>query len=178
VTVLISIVFVTAMVVANLSAAYFGPWASPVNSFFLVGISMVSRDYLHDAWHLRGNFITRMGSMIALAGIVAVIFNPSAGRIAIASATALVVSALAETVVFHRLRNRVWLLRSNGSNVPGALIDTIVFTSVAFGVSWEIVAVMLTQGTVKIVGGALWSVLFKHTINPDARRAAAAGAAS
>ena len=162
--------FVSVMVAANLTVAHLGPWASPVIAFFFVGVSMVSRDVLHDSWHGRSDFVLRMGAMIGAAGLLAWAINPAAGRIAIASALALVASAAVETATFSRLIHRPWMVRSNGSNLPGSIVDTVVFTTVAFGVGWPIVAVMLAQGGMKVAGGFVWSL----SLNPWRGRVAPA----
>ena len=155
------VAFIFAMVVANLTIAIWGPWVSPINAFFLVGISMVSRDVVHGDWigayGKRGALVRTLG-MVAVAGVVAYALNPAAGRIALASALALVLSAAIETLVFHRISNRPWLVRSNGSSAPGAAIDTVVFTYVAFGISVESTLVLLAQWATKAVGGLVWSL--------------------
>ena len=170
-TALIAALFVAVMVAANLLIAALGPWATPFVAFVFVGLSMVSRDYLHDGWRHRGGFVVRMGGIIVLAGVLAWAINPAAGRVAVASAAALVVSAAAETLVFDRLYDRPWLVRSNGSNLPGALVDSVVFIGVAFGLSWAVVGVMAAQTAAKLAGGVVWSLVARSTINPDRRRA-------
>lgn len=163
--------FISAMVVANLAIAHFGAWATPFVAFVLVGFSLVSRDLLHDSWQRRRNFTWRMGSMIVVAGALAWAINPAAGRVAVASAVALVTSGIAETVTFTRLVDRPWMIRSNGSNVPGSVVDTVAFFAVAFGLSWALVPVMLTQIATKIGGGVVWSLVLRWTVHPDRRRA-------
>ena len=160
------VLFVASMAAANLLVAWLGPWFSPVNAFFLVGLSMVARDRLHDRWRELGtwHFYGRMMGVISVAGFAAWVVNPAAGRIAVASATALVASALAETLVFDRLADRPWLVRSNGSNLPGSLVDTVVFTSVAFGISSTTLAVMVVQAGTKLAGGALFSLLLNPRV--------------
>ena len=161
-------IFITVMATANLLVAQLGPWITPFNAFVLVGLSMVSRDVLHQKWHDDATFYPKMFGMIAAAGLAAWAVNPAAGRIAIASATALTVSALAETATFQRLINRRWMVRSNGSNLPGAIVDTVVFTTVAFGFAWGLLAVMAAQAGMKIAGGLFWSAL----LNPRMSRQA------
>lgn len=173
-TAVVALAFVLAMAAANLILEALGPWASPGVSFVLVGMSMVARDYLHDRWSRAGGFPVRMGAIIAAAGALAYLVNPAAGRIAVASVAALVVSALAETFVFHRAIRRRWMVRSNVSNAAGALLDTVTFMVVAFGPTGESLLVAAISTTVKLVGGFAWASLFRVTINPDARREAAA----
>lgn len=165
--------FVTAMAAANLAIAALGPWFLPVTAFVSVGLVLVSRDYLHDVWRdRRVGFWPRMISMIAAAGLLAFIVDSSAARIAIASTAALVSSALVETATFQLVFERVWMVRSNMSNVMGALTDSIVFPVVAFGWGMEGLALLvLTQMLTKAAGGFFWAALLRFTLNPDRRRA-------
>lgn len=42
--------FLSAIVGANLISAHFGPGASIYNAFFLIGLTLTTRDRLHDLW--------------------------------------------------------------------------------------------------------------------------------
>ena len=41
-------VYVSAIMLANLLVAKFGPWFSLINSFFLIGLDLSLRDSLHE----------------------------------------------------------------------------------------------------------------------------------
>ena len=45
------IVFLIAIVLANLSVAYFGPVSTPFNAFLLIGLDLSLRDHIHEKWH-------------------------------------------------------------------------------------------------------------------------------
>lgn len=75
------VIYAVAMTCANLSIAAFGPWVSPINAFFLIGLDLALRDWLHV--RLR---VWQMGALIAATGLLTYILNPSAQHIAIASA--------------------------------------------------------------------------------------------
>lgn len=171
---LVVTVFVTVMAAANLSIAAIGPWFLPVTAFFAVGVVLVSRDYLHDIWATRpgGGFWPRMIGMIAAAAVLSYIVNPDSGRVALASVCALVASSLTETVAFQSLFTRRWMIRSNGSNILGAVADSVTFPLVAFGFGMPgIAALILTQALTKALGGAFWTTVFRFTLDPDRRRA-------
>lgn len=165
--------FISIMAAANLAIAHFGPWFLPVTAFVCVGISLISRDYLHDVWRDRpGAFWPRMLGMIAVAGLLAYSVDQSALNIALGSVAALTSAALVETGVFFALVKRPWLIRSNGAALGGALADSVVFPLVAFGFGgvegfW---ALVLAQTATKVLGGAFWSLIFRFTINPDHKR--------
>lgn len=168
--------FIAVMAVANLAIAYFGPWAIPVVSFITVGLVLVIRDYLHDTWAMRpGSFWLRMLAMIVAAGVLAYVVDASAGMIAVASVAALMGSSIVETLAFQGVFRRRWMIRSNVSNVAGAVADSLIFPIVAFGVAgvggWgPLAALVATQAATKTFGGFLWTSLFRFTLDPDTRR--------
>lgn len=150
--------YISCMVMANLSIAFFGPWISPLNAFLLIGLDMVVRDRLHDKW-LHKNLLAKMFGLIAVAGVVSYLLNPAAGMIAIASALAFVSAMAVNTVVYHFIHKKQWMVRSNVSNVGGSAADSVVFPTVAFGTfMWEIVVL---QFVAKVAGGLMWSWAFK-----------------
>jgi hypothetical protein len=142
------------MVTANMLVWWLGAWFSPINSFLLIGLDLTLRDVLHERlakWQL--------ALVVVVGGAVTWLVNPSAAHIAIASATAFILAALADWVVYSLLRERSWLVRSNGSNVVGAVIDSIVFPTLAFATFLPYIIAM--QFAAKVFGGAVWSLLMK-----------------
>jgi len=146
--------YAAAMTLANLSVATFGPAISPINSFFLIGLDLALRDWLHV--RLR---VWQMGALIAVTGALTYILNPAAGQIAIASACAFTAAALVDWGTFARLRGS-WMLRANGSNVAGAAVDSLLFPTIAFGALMPHIVAM--QFVAKIAGGALWAWLLNR----------------
>jgi uncharacterized PurR-regulated membrane protein YhhQ (DUF165 family) len=140
-----------AMTLANLSVATFGPAISPINAFFLIGLDLALRDWLHVRLK-----IWQMGALIAATGVLTYLFNPAAGQIAIASACAFTSAALVDWGTFARLRGS-WMFRANGSNIAGAAIDSLLFPTIAFGVLMPHIVVM--QFVAKVAGGAMWAWL-------------------
>lgn len=150
------VIYVAAIVAANLLVACFGPWWSIANSFVLIGLDLSLRDFLHERWS--GKFLwPRMIFLIATAGAVSFLLNPAAGSIAVASVVAFCVAGLADAMVFHRMSGHGYLGRSNASNAAGAVVDSLIFTWVAFGAVLPGVAAM--QVSAKILGGAIWSLI-------------------
>jgi queuosine precursor transporter len=153
-------IFVAAIAMANLSIAWFGPWVSPINSFFLIGLDLSLRDRLHDRW--RGNYLWfKMFTLIAMAGLISYMVNPAAGIIAIASCVAFVAAQAGDAAVYQGLWHRGFLVRANGSNAVGAGIDSVLFPTIAFGVLMpEIIA---AQFAAKVGGGAMWAWVLNRT---------------
>lgn len=143
-------IYALAMTGANLSVAAFGPAVTPINAFLLIGLDLALRDWLHvrlRPW--------QMAALIAATGVLTLLLNPAAGRIAIASAAAFTAAALVDWSVFQRLIGKSWTTRANGSNVAGAAVDSLVFPTIAFGALMP--QVVLMQFVAKVAGGAMWT---------------------
>lgn len=148
-------VYVAAMSSANLIVAALGPWVSPVNSFFLIGLDLTLRDKLHDAW--RGD-VKKMAVLILAASCLSYAINPSSGLIALASFVAFAASAAVDWIVYGKI-NGGYMKRVNGSNAAGAAVDSLVFPTIAFGTLMP--AVIAAQFFAKVGGGYVWSLLFR-----------------
>jgi len=143
------VIYATAMILANLSVAHWGPVVSPINAFVLIGLDLALRDWLH--FRLK---VWQMLALIAGTGALTYMLNPAAGMIAIASSVAFTAAALVDWATFLKLRGS-WLYRSNGSNVAGAAVDSLLFPTLAFGALMP--GIVLAQFVAKVAGGAVWS---------------------
>lgn len=148
--------YAAAMILANLTVAAFGPWVSPINAFFLIGLDLALRDWLHVRLK-----VWQMGSLIAFTGGLTFILNPAAGQIAAASAAAFTAAALVDWGMFARLRGS-WMFRANGSNVAGAAVDSLLFPTIAFGVLMPHIVAL--QFLAKVAGGAVWSWILNRRL--------------
>lgn len=153
------LIYAVAMTCANLSIAAFGPWVSPINAFFLIGLDLALRDWLHV--RLR---VWQMGALIAATGLLTYILNPSAQHIAIASAVSFAVAALTDWLTFTKLQGS-WLRRSMGSNVVGAAVDSLIFPTLAFGALMPVIVLM--QFAAKVSGGAMWAALMNRFVRQE-----------
>lgn len=151
-------VYASAMVAANLSVAAFGPWVTPINAFLLIGLDLALRDWLH--LRLR---MGQMAALIAVSGALTYVLNPAAGMIAIASASAFTLAAIADWSVFSAVKGS-WLKRANASNVVGAAVDSLAFPTIAFGALLPHIVAM--QFVAKVAGGALWAFLLNRYQRP------------
>jgi queuosine precursor transporter len=145
------LIYASAMTLANLSVAAFGPRVTPINAFVLIGLDLALRDWLHvrlKPW--------QMGALIACTGLLTYALNPAAGMIAIASSVAFTAAALVDWATFARLRGS-WLYRANGSNMAGAAVDSLLFPTIAFGALMP--GIVAAQFVAKVAGGAVWSWL-------------------
>lgn len=153
--------YLGAIVAANLAATHYGPSATIALAFLFVGLDLTCRDRLHDQWRGK-NLTARMGALIATGGVISYALNQGAGRIAIASCVAFTAAAIVDAITYTALRNYRPLQRSNGSNLPAALVDSILFPTIAFGVFAP--AIIVGQFAAKVLGGLVWSlILFRRT---------------
>lgn len=155
-------IYIAALVAANLLVAWLGVWFSLVNAFVLIGLDLSLRDKLHDLWE-GDKLPIKMGGLIATASIVSYAINPATGMIAFASLAAFSLSMVADAFAYQYLKGKNWLIRANGSNIAGSVVDSVVFPTIAFGgLMLEIVAL---QFVAKVGGGYVWSkVLEKKNV--------------
>lgn len=153
--------YLAAIVAANLSLAEWGPSAALYGAFLYIGLDLTCRDALHDIW--RGRLVRNMAVLIAAgSGLsyvlgVALGSGPFVGRIALASAVAFGAAAVADTTLYHALRDRTWYERANQSNIAGAAVDSLVFVALwPFGFQFTLAFSMFAA---KVAGGVVWSFL-------------------
>lgn len=146
--------YAAAMISANLLVAAYGPAISPINAFFLIGLDLALRDWLHvrmKPW--------QMLALIVGTGALTYGLNPAAGMIAVASAVSFTAAALVDWAAFAKLKGS-WSFRANGSNVAGAAVDSLVFPTLAFGALMP--HIVLMQFAAKVLGGAVWTWLLSR----------------
>lgn len=152
------ILYLGAIVIANLTVALFGANMTIINAFLFIGLDLTARDKLHDAWHNRG-LVWKMTLLILSGSILSWVLNRDAGQIAIASFTAFACAAVVDTIVYHFLRERSYMLRINGSNVLSAAVDSLVFPTIAFGSFLPLI--VIGQFAAKVGGGYVWSLILR-----------------
>jgi uncharacterized PurR-regulated membrane protein YhhQ (DUF165 family) len=146
-----------AIIAANLLTAWLGPWVTPINAFLFIGLDITARDKLHDTWHRRGLW-WKMAALIAAGSVLSWALNRNAGQIASASFVAFAASSTADGVVYGAMLKQERMRRVNGSNLAGALVDSLVFPALAFG--WPPDAwIVYGQFTAKVAGGLFWSLV-------------------
>lgn len=150
--------YLAAIVIANLTVAWFGPIVVIVNAFVLIAFDLTSRDRLHEAWH--GDW-RKLGALILAGSVLSSILDYAALPIAIVSFCAFLLSEVADTLVYHRLERKQWYVKVNGSNLISAAVDSAIFLSglALFGLlPWSLVPLLaLGQWGAKASGGAIWS---------------------
>jgi len=148
------LMYLAAIVAANLTVAMWGPGVTVINALLFVGLDLTARDKLHDAWHGNG-LVWKMGALIAVGSLLSWLLNQNAAQIALASFVAFAAASVVDTVAYHLLRHREWWQRVNGSNVLSAAVDSVLFPTIAFGALLPVI--VLGQFAAKVLGGAVWS---------------------
>jgi uncharacterized PurR-regulated membrane protein YhhQ (DUF165 family) len=151
--------YAAAIIAANLLVAQFGPSITPVNAFFLIGLDLALRNYLA----LKMNRY-QMAAMILGTGALSYAINPATGMIAIASGVAFTAAALADWATFNTVTGN-WIKRNFAGNSVGALIDSVVFPTIAFGALMPVIVV--AQFAAKVAGGAAWGFLINKFLNKN-----------
>lgn len=151
-----TLLYLSAIVAANLSVAHFGPGAVYANAFLFIGLDLTARDKLHDRWNGKG-LLWKMGLLIAAGGALSWLLNRDAATIALASTVAFATAATVDAGIYHLLRRRRFVVRANASNVPAAAADSIVFPWIAFGGFDPVIT--LGQFVAKVAGGFVWSLI-------------------
>lgn len=165
-------VYLAAIVVANLTLSEWGakhPEVALYNAFLFIGLDLSTRDSLHDLW--RGKLLTNLSGLIIVGSLlsyglgVALNSGPDVGRIAVASAVAFGAAAIADSVLYHLLRNRPWFERVNQSNIAGAAVDSFVFVALwPFGFNF---ALAFSLFGAKVAGGVVWSFVLGRVRTRD-----------
>lgn len=151
-------IYLVAIISANLLTTKFGAWFSIINAFVFIGLDITTRDYLHEVWKKR--LWLKMGLLIASGSLLSWLLNRNAGMIAIASFSAFALAGIVDTIVYAILRKKNYLVKINGSNILSALVDSIVFPTIAFGSL--IPLVILGQFIAKVGGGFIWSLILRR----------------
>lgn len=142
-------IYALAIIVANLLVLQFGPAITPLNAFFLIGLDLALRNWLN--LRMRPLY---MGALILGTGLLTYLVNPAGQHIAIASAVAFTCGALADWLTFRSVAGG-WMRRNLAGNSVGALVDSIIFPTLAFGSLMPLIVLM--QFAAKVAGGVMWA---------------------
>lgn len=116
---------------------------------YTAGLALAFRDVLHEAGGVRWVLAT-------IAAGAAVSFLLGDGRIAVASVVAFTAAELADLVVYSPLRRRHWHTAVAASNAVGAVVDSLLFLTLAgFPLTWSGVGGQLLVKAVWVTAGFL-----------------------
>lgn len=150
------VLYLAAIVAANLSVAYFGPQSTIINAFLFIGLDITMRDVLHERWQGRRLWLN-MALLIGVGSILSYLLNRDAASVAMASFAAFALSGAADTVVYQLMRRFPKFAKVNGSNAVSSAVDSVVFPTIAFGSFLP--EIVIGQFLAKLFGGYVWSLL-------------------
>lgn len=154
--------YLLAIVLANLSVAYFGTHAVIVNAFLFIGLDLTVRDELHERWN--NNYLfPKMTALVLSGSLLSYFLNNAVAQIAMASFVAFVCAGVVDTILYQVLKNKTQIKRVNMSNVGSSLTDSILFPTIAFGSLMP--ALIVGQFLAKIIGGFVWYIVIKRLRN-------------
>lgn len=156
------IMYITAIVLANLLATWFGPEITILNAFLFIGLDLTARDSLHEQWHNRGLW-WKMLLLIGTGSAISYLLNQNSAQIALASFVAFATAGIADLIVYQILFKHKRIIKINGSNVVSGAVDSIVFPTLAFGQLMPLI--ILGQFTAKVAGGFVWSIILTSIKN-------------
>lgn len=158
------LLYLTAIIIANLSIGWFGQDIVIINAFLFIGLDLTTRDHLHERWQGQ-NLWRNMLLLVGTGSILSAMFNYQVSKIAFASFCAFMLAGVADTIIYQYLIDAERIIKINGSNVVSAAVDSIVFPALAFGLplQWHIIAGMFIA---KTIGGFIWSVVLNVGIQP------------
>jgi hypothetical protein len=156
------LIFLIAIVLANLSVAYFGPVSTPFNAFILIGLDLSLRDHIHEKWHGK-NLGLKMFGLICTGALITYLLNKNAGMICVGSVVAFTGALIVDTLLYQKFFNRSKFQKMNLSNIGSAVTDSVLFPTIAFGAFMP--EIILLQILAKIGGGGLWAWVLTNSGN-------------
>lgn len=155
--------YLLAVVLANLSVAYFGVIALIVTAWFLIPFDLCARDVLHESWQ-DGRLLFKIALLIVSGSLLSWLIFPGSNRVAVASCVAFLVAGWIDTGVYQLAHHwpRAW--RMNLSNLFSAVTDSIIFPVIAFGTTT--LGMSAGQAGAKFCGGIFWTWIFIRWIRP------------
>jgi len=98
--------YLVSVVAANLAIAAFGPRATALVAFLLIGLDLTSRDALHEAWRSR-SLLPKMALLILAGSLISWLINRDAAAVAFASFAAFAAAGAVDALSYHLLRDRL-----------------------------------------------------------------------
>jgi len=150
------LLYIGAIVPANLLVTWLGPRATIPTAFLFIGLALTSRDHLHEVWRGRRLFL-KMTALVFAGSLLSWLINRRAGPVAAASLTAFAAAGAVDAFTYHFLHRYSRWIKVNGSNILSAAADSVIFPTVAFGtlLPW----IILGQFAAKVLGGFIWMLL-------------------
>lgn len=151
----LAFLYVCLIVAANYTATMvignvYGTSVAVGTLFF--GFVFTLRDHIHVQYGKL--FIFKVIAVTIIVNLAFAFLQAFPLRIVIASIIAFTLSELADTEIFHRLKQKYWAYRVLSSNAVSIPLDTVLFTCIAFYGIWPnalILSVIIGDIIVKVI---------------------------
>lgn len=153
------LIYVLAVIAANLIVWKFGKYGLFISSFTLIPFDFVMRCYFHERWK-GAKLVFNLGVLITCASIATYLINMHTQQIAIASCAGFIVANIVAGLLYQVLIKRTYFVKINLTDLAAIVVDSICFQLIAFGG----IDAVVTGGqiVIKFAGGLLWYyLLFK-----------------
>ena len=156
-----AVIYVVAVLVANLTATWFIPlpvFGQVAVGTFIFGFTFTQRDRMHRKGR---KFVYSVISVAALLSALLSLAGQISARIIVASVIAILIAETADTEIYQRLLAQSWwhrVLKSNAVSIP---LDSLFFNIVAFLDVLEpsmLVSLIVGEIVVKFAVGALTAI--------------------
>lgn len=146
-------VYLCAFILSNFLVLKLGSVGLIFTALFLIPFDFVMRCIFHETW--KGfELITKMILLVIAAGFITYLINYETKQIAFASIIGFTGAQITAGMFYQLAIKKSYLIKVNGSDAVGILIDSALFQMVAFGlIDWKI---FVSQFSLKILGGLFW----------------------
>jgi len=146
-------IYLLAFVLANFIVLWFGAKGLIFTAIFLIPFDFVLRCLFHETW--KGfELILKLGALVISASIITYLINSDAQNIALGSAGGFISAQIVAGLFYQLVIKKSYIIKVNGSDAVGILIDSIVFQLIAFSfINYEITII---QFLLKLTGGLFW----------------------
>lgn len=153
---IIMLLFLAALVAANLIVNHFGSYGLLFSSALLIPFDFVCRCIIHERY--KGTRLLAVLSALTIAAsILTYIVNTQAKSVAIASVCGFIAAQLAAGIFYQCFKSKSYFVKVNGSDLVAIVFDSLLFQFIAFGTI--IPTITAGQVCIKLAGGLVWYFL-------------------
>ena len=151
------LLYILAFVISNFLVLKFGANGLLFSSLFFITFDFVMRCLFHESY--KGiKLILRLFLLVLIAAIITYVINYDTKLIAIASVIGFTSAQIAAGTLYQLLIKKSYLIKVNGSDFIGIIIDSFLFQLIAF--SFIDYRITIGQIILKIIGGLFWYWVF------------------
>jgi len=161
------VVYLAAIVAANLLVARYGQIALLFTAVALLPTDFLIRDILHSRWEVESKYwFFAMALLVGSGGVITLLVNYSAVNVALASSAAFCAAGVSNAAVYASIALDRKFTRMTASNAVASVVDSVLFPLLAFGtLDWRISA---GQAALKFIGGLLLTIWYLRRTDPRA----------